>query len=392
MLKKYGFIEYLPKLDKFPIQSPTLHWLISRVEIEKNHNPNKRTLKFTIARHSVKKPRVANLHVGTFPFAIQAWVLECVSPNFAASLAKRLSDNPLPIIYRWDNSHISPGSHGLASQLIYETKELDNKPTHQGYHMPGREDDDENVLGFLNLTLVLKKLARKVHRPEERVICLEKERLNVNKEEGNLEVHPTGNRRPGPAVVSPYLKVEPIKKTRKTILLIPNPYDPANDFAFNTSKYIALRRMKVLQGNKLLDRLGYGWRSGIVGGHGHWFFQVCAGSHWATYAYDFQEKQVRIYDSMSSAYNTERRGVWVMHTALAPSLFNEGVKKEEDKMDLDILFVLNVLEVSQYTLNKFDSIHTTVPTVGLMWNINNIHNKWDVWVHFVFLLFNTLVE
>ncbi|GAA0158296.1 hypothetical protein LIER_43440 [Lithospermum erythrorhizon] len=130
--------------------------------------------------------------------------------------------------------------------------------------MSERADDNENVLEFLNLTLALKKLARKVHRMKEMVLELtlyqmekklrtelklqpsENETpkvvdlnddgkfLEVNddgklddvradvlegfsngphiSEEAGLEGHPTMKRRSRPTVVSPYLKVKPMKK------------------------------------------------------------------------------------------------------------------------------------------------------------------------------------
>ncbi|GAA0146717.1 hypothetical protein LIER_06605 [Lithospermum erythrorhizon] len=48
LLNEYRFIYYLSDLNNFPIQSPTLHWLLGRGEVETNNNPNKCTLKSTI--------------------------------------------------------------------------------------------------------------------------------------------------------------------------------------------------------------------------------------------------------------------------------------------------------------------------------------------------------
>ncbi|GAA0174238.1 hypothetical protein LIER_27677 [Lithospermum erythrorhizon] len=272
--------------------------------------------------------------------------------------------------------------------------------------MPGRTDDDENVPGFLNMNLALEKLARKVHRLEERVVCLEKERLDVKKVELNVakrvqsmysyqfdlalyqmekklrdELNMRSFENEPPKVVElnddgkfvedidAHLQLlnmqaeayrEMFKSTNWTCL--GSLYN--RNVKYGCALFVDNRTMYADKGmdggqvswvdmdiglHKFVVGLNDNWPSKAWGSYDQIYgIENIEGSHWAAYAYDFKKKEVRIYESMSSAYNTERREVFGLHVALAPSLFNEGVEKEEDKMDPDIPFVLNIVDVPHH--------------------------------------------
>ncbi|GAA0171069.1 hypothetical protein LIER_41078 [Lithospermum erythrorhizon] len=70
-----------------------------------------------------KEGGVIHMKVGTFPFVLQAWVLECLMPEFAVVLARRVPGNPIPRIARWETFHVE-ADFTLAKQTIYDAEDL----------------------------------------------------------------------------------------------------------------------------------------------------------------------------------------------------------------------------------------------------------------------------
>ncbi|GAA0175913.1 hypothetical protein LIER_29005 [Lithospermum erythrorhizon] len=69
--------------------------------------------------------------------------------------------------------------------------------------------------------------------------------------------------------------------------------------------------------------------------------------HWVAYEYDFLEKEVKVYDSMTNVFYVKCQKVFEMHTAIVPSLYNIGCEEGDNKMDPDVPFTVKFVSVPQ---------------------------------------------
>ncbi|GAA0141007.1 hypothetical protein LIER_02249 [Lithospermum erythrorhizon] len=69
--------------------------------------------------------------------------------------------------------------------------------------------------------------------------------------------------------------------------------------------------------------------------------------HWVAYEYEFLEKEVKVYDSMTNVFYVKCQKVFEMHAAIVPSLYNIGCEEGDNKMDPDVSFTFKFVPVSQ---------------------------------------------
>ena len=76
--------------------------------------------------------------------------------------------------------------------------------------------------------------------------------------------------------------------------------------------------------------------------------------HWMAYRYNLIEKTVQIYDSMLKGMKQARATVAGRHAAIAPSLYNVNVAKDEDKLDPDVPFKIEYIADVPQQRNGYD--------------------------------------
>ncbi|GAA0148247.1 hypothetical protein LIER_07746 [Lithospermum erythrorhizon] len=83
MLDEHKLVEFLYQLERFPMDTTTLHWLIYEALVKDwAHMWKKIPL----------KTNRANFKIDKFPFVLQGCVLECLKPNYSSVLATNVGN------------------------------------------------------------------------------------------------------------------------------------------------------------------------------------------------------------------------------------------------------------------------------------------------------------